>query len=318
MHHTVRKTLSIGVLALAVVGTALSSTPLASAAVSASSPDKFPVTVTIGGAKVTVKRKPVRIVSISPSSTEILFDIGAGKQVKAVDELSNFPANTPRTKLSGFQPNVEAIVGFKPDLVVMSQADKVTDALRALKIPVVVHLAAATIDDTYTQMSDLGRLTGNSRAAAKSVARLRLRIDQAIASVPKAAVPLSFYHELDDTLYSVTSTSFVGDVYRKLGLRNVADAAPGADTGYPQLSAEFLLKANPDLIFLADTKCCAQSAATVGKRPGWVNLAAVQHGNVVELDDDVASRWGPRVAVFFETVAAALKKYVPAAAQSAA
>jgi iron complex transport system substrate-binding protein len=315
MHNPFRRALVAGSLGLAVLGTAL--IPLAAAAAKVSV-DRFPVSVLIDGVKVTVKKKPTRIVSISPSSTEILFDFGAGKQVKAVDDQSNFPANAPRTKLSGFQPNTEAIVGFKPDLVIMSQADKVTDALRALKIPVVVHGAAKKIEDTYMQMEQLGRLTGNSAAAATSAARLELRISKAIASAPAPKSPISVFHELDETLYSVTSSSFIGAVYQTFGLKNVADAAPGADTGYPQLSAEYLVKSNPDMIFLADTKCCKQSAATVAQRAGWANLSAVQRGNIVELDDDVASRWGPRVGELFEVIAAALKRYVPAAAVPAA
>ncbi len=290
-----------GGISLALFGGALL-VPFADSANAASkSADKFPVTVTIGTAKVTVKRKPTRIVSISPTATEILFAIGAGKQVKAVDEFSTFPAEAPRTKLSGFQPNVEAIVGYKPDLVVMSQEDKVTASLRALKIPVVVHVAAANFDDTYTQMTQLGRLTGNSAAASTSVSRMKSQIAKAVAKVPK--VSMTFYHELDNTLYSVTSGSFVGQVYALFGLTNIADAAPGAESGYPQLSAEYLVASNPDLIFLADTKCCGQTKTTVSQRAGWDKLAAVQRGAIIELDDDIASRWGPRVPLLVEAIA---------------
>ncbi len=308
-----RRTLVVGPLITAVLFAAAPLvTPSAGAVIKR---DKFPVTLTIGGAKVTVKRKPTRIVSISPTSTEILFAIGAGKQVKAVDEFSTYPEEAPRTKLSGFQPNVEAIVGYKPDLVIMSQSDKVTEALRALKIPVVVHTAATKFDDTYLQMTELGRLTGNSAAATTSVARMKSQITKAVAAAPKTS--LTFFHELDDTLYSVTSSSFIGQVYALFGMKNIADAAPGAESGYPQLSAEFLLKANPDIIFLADTKCCGQTIDTVSKRPGYDKLGAVQRKAIVALDDDIASRWGPRVPQFVEAVAAAIKAYAPAVQQAA-
>jgi iron complex transport system substrate-binding protein len=93
----------------------------------------------------------------------------------------------------------------------------------------------------------------------------------------------------------------------------VADAADDG-TGYPQLSAEYLVDQDPDLIFLADTKCCGQSAATVAERPGWSELTAVRAGGVVELDDDIASRWGPRVVDFLEVIVDAVNDVSPASA----
>jgi iron complex transport system substrate-binding protein len=125
---------------------------------------------------------------------------------------------------------------------------------------------------------------------------------------------MSFYHELDDTYYSVTSSTFIGQLYELVGLRNIADSAKGAGGGYPQLSGEYIIEADPDLIFLADTKCCGQSQATVAARPGWDRIAAVERGNVVPLDDDVASRWGPRVVDLLQRIGRA----VVAAARSEA
>src|SRR4029453_17824795 len=95
-------------------------------------------------------------------------------------------------------------------------------------------------------------------------------------------------------------------------MENVADAADKEASGYPQLSAEYVVKADPDLIFLADTKCCGQSAKTVAARDGWGDLTAVRTGGVVALDDDVASRWGPRVVDFLKTVAAKVATLDPA------
>jgi iron complex transport system substrate-binding protein len=132
---------------------------------------------------------------------------------------------------------------------------------------------------------------------------MRTDIDEIVASIPPFDEPPTYFHELDDGFFTVTSNTFIGEVYSMLGLENIADKAPNSASGYPQLSVEYIVKANPDLIFLADTKCCNQSAATVEKRAGWDQIAAVRNGGVVELDDDVASRWGPRVVDFLRTVA---------------
>jgi iron complex transport system substrate-binding protein len=118
----------------------------------------------------------------------------------------------------------------------------------------------------------------------------------------------TYFHELDNTYFTATSDTFIGRVYGLVGLTNIADEAPKAGAGYLQLSEEYIINADPDLVFLADTKCCGESGETVAQRPGWSAISAVQNGAVVELDDDVASRWGPRVIDFLRTVAASVKK----------
>ena len=268
----------------------------------------YPVTV---GA-VTLAAQPTKIVSLSPTATEMLFAVDAGKQVVAVDDQSTYPTDAPKSDLSGFKPNAEAVAAKNPDLVVLStDSDNIVSQLTALKIPVYVAPAATTIDKTYQQLTDIGALTGHPDAAAAEVKRIRDRIAATVASVPKRATPLTYYYELDPTFYSVTSKTFVGSLLSQLGLTNIADPADAKGTGYPQLSAEAIVKANPDLIFLADTKCCAQSADTVAKRAGWSTVTAVAKQQVVPLDDDIASRWGPRVVDLLATAAAAVAK-VPA------
>ncbi|MFN8020640.1 MAG: ABC transporter substrate-binding protein [Acidimicrobiales bacterium] len=239
---------------------------------------------------------PQRIVSLSPTATEMLFAIGAGDQVIAVDDQSNYPAEAAAksTDLSGFEPNVEAIAAYDPDLVVHDGTTGLGDSLDTLGIANWVGAAATSFDDIYTQIEQLGAATGHVAEAAELVANMQGDIDAAVAGVPAFDVAPSYYHELDPTFYSITSNTFIGQVYGLFGLRNVADTAEGG-SDYPQLSAEFLISQDPDLIFLADTKCCGESAETVAARPGWDSLQAVTGGHVIELDDDVASRWGPRV-----------------------
>jgi iron complex transport system substrate-binding protein len=273
----------------------------------ASPSSAYPVTVRTAAGSVTIDARPQRIVSLSPTATEMLFAIGAGDQVIAVDDQSNYPPDAPTTKLSGYEPNVESIASYEPDLVVYSNdLGDVASALDQLGIAAVLEPAASTIRDVYDQIEQLGIVTDNAHAAAALVRRMRAQIDEIAASVPDAAEGLTYYHELDDTYYTVTSSTFIGRVYSLIGLRNIADAADEDGSGYPQLSPEYIVDADPDLIFLADTKCCGQSAETVVERPGWAQLSAVRHGGVVELDDDVASRWGPRIVDLLRRVAHAV------------
>jgi iron complex transport system substrate-binding protein len=263
----------------------------------------FPVTLDTPAGKLTLDRRPTRIVSMSPTATEMLFAIGAGRQVAAVDSNSNHPEEAPRTGLSAYEPNLEAIAGYKPDLVVYSDdPGDLAAGLGKLAIPALQQPAARTLDDTYAQLDQLGRATGHLPEATRLAATMRAEIAKVAAAKPSRR--LTYYHELDKNLYTATSKTFIGQLYAQLGLRNIADAADKDGSGYPQLSAEYIVKADPDLIFLADTKCCGQTARTVAARDGWDDLTAVRTGAVVELDDDVASRWGPRVVDFLKTVAA--------------
>jgi iron complex transport system substrate-binding protein len=250
---------------------------------------------------------PHRIVSLSPTATESLFAIGAGKQVVAVDDQSDYPKRAPRTTLSGYTPNVEAIAGYRPDLVVLSgNPGDVVSGLRRLGIRVLLQPAAANLSQAYAQIAQLGAVTAHKRSAAAVIARMKKAIAKTVTSVPRRR--LTVYHELDPTYYSATSKTFIGRIYTLFGLRNIADAADSSGTGYPQLSGEYILSADPSLIVLADTRCCAQSAATVASRPGWSALAAVRNHRVLGIDDSVASRWGPRIVNFVQAVGRALRR----------
>ena len=250
---------------------------------------------------------PHRIVSLSPTATESLFAIGAGAQVVAVDDQSDYPRRAPRTSLSGYTPNVEAIAGYRPDLVVLAgDANDVVAGLRKLGIRVLLQPAAKNLAGAYAEIRQLGAITSHKKNAAALVKRMQKAIVKAVKSVPKRR--LSVYHELEPDLYSASSRTFIGKIYKLFGLRNIADAADAAGTGYPQLSAEYIVSANPDVIVLADTRCCGATAASVAKRPGWSGIAAVRTGSVVGVEDSVASRWGPRIVDFVRAVGKVLKR----------
>jgi iron complex transport system substrate-binding protein len=306
----------IPALGLVVVSTLLASACASPTSQSGSVPtstanpqqSSFPLSVKAANGEVRIGKRPDRIVSLSPTATEMLFAIGAGDQVVAVDDNSNYPPQAPMTELSAYQPNVEAVAKYSPDLVVISDDLGIVKSLGKLSIPVMLEPAAKNLDDTYAQIEQLGAATGHVADAVHLVASMKSEIRHLVASAPDFDHPLIYYHELDQTYYTATSSTFIGQIYGLLGLRNIADEAKGAASGYPQLSAEYIIKADPDVIFLADTKCCGQSAATVAKRPGWDQIAAVKDGAVVSLDDDVASRWGPRVVDLLLVVEQALSR----------
>jgi iron complex transport system substrate-binding protein len=308
LHRRIRAIAILAVVAFVAVGCGSDSNPGAQPS-PGDQATGFPVTVKAGNGNLTIDERPERIVSLSPTATEMLFAIGAGEQVAAVDEFSYYPPEAPTTKLSGTEPNIEAIARYEPDLVVAS--DDVGDlesSLGALDIPLLVAPAAQELDDSYGQIEQLGAATGNVANAADVVATMRSEIDELVKSVPDFEEPPTYYHELDQTYFSVTSDTFIGHVYGLVGLRNIADKAKGAGSQYPQLSAEFIVKADPNIILLADTKCCDQSAATVSKRPGWGEIDAVRNNAIVELDDDIASRWGPRIVDYLRVVVEAVSE----------
>ncbi len=246
---------------------------------------------------------PERVVSLSPTSTEVLFAIGAGDQVVAVDDQSNFPEEAPTTDLSGFQPNLEAIAAFEPDIVFLSQdVDGLVDGLESIDVEVVIQPAAEDLDEAFDQMLAAGDLTGNAEAASTLVDELRAEIDALLADAPDGD-GLRYYHELDPNLFTATSTTFIGEVYGLFGLDNIADEA-GQDTDFPQLSPEFVVDADPDLIFVTDAS--GDGPDEIAARPGWSTITAVEADAIEVLPTDVSSRWGPRVVEFVEAIAQVL------------
>jgi len=253
--------------------------------------------------------RPTKIISLSPSATEILFAIGAGPQVIAVDDNSDFPSNAPMTKLSSYAPNVEAIAAYQPDLVVIQSsatgASNVIASLKKLNINVFVEETPATINDAYKEFVSLGSATGHPSRAKALIASMKSQISEIVAKYRKKT-PLRIYHELDNTPYSADSTSFIGQMYADFNVTNIADAASSAAAGgYPQLTSELVVKANPQAIFLDDA-IYGESETTLAKRPGWSGISAIKTHHVISLPADIPDRWGPRIVDFYRLVGKAI------------
>jgi cobalamin transport system substrate-binding protein len=266
----------------------------------------FPVTIDAANGPVEIAAQPERIVSLSPTGTEMLFAIDAGDQVVAVDSQSTFPDGVPTTDLSGFETNVEAVAAEEPDLVVMATDNNDAFAgFAELSIPVLSLPPATDLDQSYAQIEQLGQATGHVDQAADLADTVGSEIDSIVAEVtgdgePSADRP-TYYHELDNTGYTATTETFIGQVYEQAGLSNVATQPSTDGSGYVQLSPEFVVQQDPDWIFLA-YPVDGDPVAAVSDRPGWSELTAVQEGHVVALDPDIASRWGPRTPELLQTI----------------
>lgn len=306
------------------LGAVLLAVPLAALAAACGSAEKSatetklvaPVRTTTTSSTVPLPLgRPSRIVSLSPTVTETLFAIGAGDQVVAVDSFSNYPPEAPVTDLSAFEPNIEAIAKYQPDLVFTDGTNPDLESqLNKLGIAVFAAKAPKNLEQVYQQVEQIGAATGNIAQAGAVSLTMQDEINAILRTYtrPTDGKIVYYYYELDNTFYSASSKTFAGAVFNALGMINIADEVDTKQTaGYPQLTPEFIVSKNPDVIFLADTKCCQQSAATVKARPGWESIRAVRDNRIVELDDDIAMRWGPRVVELVRTVVAGLTGITP-------
>jgi iron complex transport system substrate-binding protein len=268
-------------------------------------PPAFPVTITdSSGAAITIEAAPQRIVSHSPALTEILFAIGAGPQVVAVDNFSNYPPEVLSMQHVRYSsPEPEQAIALEADIIFFSGRQRGSvEAFRALDLPVFLNEEPTTLEGVLESITLIGRITGNEEAAVALVADMQARIDAVTARVADVTEgPLVFW-EITDGLYTVAPESFIGSMLSLLKARNVAE---GATTAFPQLTAEAIVERDPDVIFFADADA-GVTVAAIGERPGWADIAAVRDGRVIEVDPDVASRPGPRIVEALEMVARAL------------
>ena len=269
----------------------------------------FPVEVDTAGGPVTIPAAPARIVSLSPTATEMLFAIGAGGEVVAVDQYSNHPPEAPPGTLDGFVPDLEAILANEPDLVVASSVpEDVAAGLVAGGVPLLLQPAAASFDDTYDQIAQLGEATGRLDEAASLNAEIRASIEAILGDLPERDEPVRVFHEIDDSFYTATSGSFIGQVYQTMGFDNIADPLDDG-TGFPLIDGESVIAADPTLIVF--TSQAPYDRDDIAARPGWNTVTAVVDDQIVQVDADIASRWGPRIVEFMEAIAAVVSGVAP-------
>jgi iron complex transport system substrate-binding protein len=265
------------------------STPAPAAATGGSV--SFPVTIQdSGGTEVRLERMPERIISLSPGATEVLFAIGAGDRVVATDRFSDFPeAATRLPKIEYSNPSPEAALALSPDLVIMATRQQQQVAqFRELGMTVFFAREAADLGQVYDSIELLGRLTGHEAEAANVVASMRRDIDAVTRAIEGVTQGPRVFVEISPTLSTASPSTFIGGMIGLLKGRNIA---PDGTVAFPQLTAEAVLAADPEVVILTHPGTPSEVAA----RPGWNGVAAVQAGRVISVDPNVVTRPGPRL-----------------------
>lgn len=293
------------ILAAVVAGCGLAPAPPGDSAAPAGA--GFPLTLTDDlGKEVTLPAAPQRLVSLSPSNTEILFALGLGEKVVGVDDYSNYPPEAAAVpKIGGFsKPNVEKVVALKPDLVLATgMHQQAVDRLEEMGIAVAV-VNAKTVDEVLESIKWVGRATGAEDRAARVVAEMEERIRRVqalVRDIPEEKKPLVYYEVYSDPLMSAGPKTLIGQLIELAGGRNLARTA---ETDYPRFSAEAVIKGDPEIILFPQFHGTAsQTVEQIKARPGWEAIRAVKNNRVYGIDADLISRPGPRVAEALERLA---------------
>jgi iron complex transport system substrate-binding protein len=256
------------------------------------------------GVGVELPRPPQRVVTVLPSLTESVCALGACDRLVGVDRYSNWPASVralPQVG-GGIDPNVEAIVALKPDVVLLAKSSRVTDRLEALGLKVVV-LEPKNHADVRRVLDALARVLGTGDATAVWRA-IDASVSAAAQSLPERVRRTRVYFEINSAPYAAGEASFIGETLARLGARNIVPAALGP---FPKLNPEFVVRADPDLIMVGE-----RSAQGLEQRPGWGRIKAVREGRICRFtaeQSDVLVRPGPRMGEAARLMAGCLQEH---------
>lgn len=263
------------------------------------------------GRQVTLNGPAQRVVSLAPSNTEILFAIGAGKQVIGRDQLSDFPEEAKAVADIGstFDAlNTELIVAQKPDLVLAAEINtpEQVKQLENLGLTVYYLKNPLTLEGMYDNLNVVAQMTGHTQETAKLVESLKARVAAVDEKIAPLSARMNVFYELDGTdpakPYTAGKGTFITQLIERAGGHNIA-----ADIeGYPQLSLEQVVAADPAFIILGDARY-GITPESIAQRPGWESLTAVKDGHVVPFNDDLVSRPGPRLVDALEELAKLLR-----------
>lgn len=263
------------------------------------------------GREVTLNETPQRIISLAPSNTEILFAIGAGDQVVGRDALSDFPEEAKAATDIGstFEAlNTELIVSLEPDFVLAAEINtpEQVKQLEDLGLTVYYLKNPLTLEEMYSNLELVAQMTGHQQEAADLVESLKARVAAVDEKIAPLSSRFSVFYELDATdpakPFTAGKGTFITQLIDRAGGYNIASDLEG----YPQMSLEQVVAADPAFIILGDARY-GVSPESIAERPGWENLSAVKSGNVLPFNDDLVSRPGPRLVDALEELAKLLR-----------
>jgi iron complex transport system substrate-binding protein len=251
---------------------------------------------------------PQRVVSLLPSLTETVCALDQCQRLVGVDRYSNWPASIaalPRVG-GGLDPNVEAIVALRPDVVLLAQSSRVVQRLEALGLKVVA-LEPKNHADVQRVLGQVALVLGVDAQATQRIWRhIDAAVSAAAQSLPARVKNTRAYFEVNQAPYGAGTSSFIGETLTRLGVQNIVPASLGP---FPKLNPEFVVRANPDVIMVGD-----HNFAGMAQRPGWRGIRAVHEGRVCvfpEVESDVLVRPGPRMAEAARLMARCLQEKAP-------
>jgi iron complex transport system substrate-binding protein len=259
---------------------------------------------------VAFARSPQRIITLLPSLTETVCALGACDRLVATDRFSDWPAQVRALPKAGEldDASIEAIVGLRPDLILISRSQRITERLRELGIK-----TFALNTDTYADVARTASLIGQILGVSGRASVLEQSIEAAVRRIGSEAVARrhgegpSVYFEVDRTPYAAGPESFIGELLSRLGARNIVTAGLGP---YPQLNPEYVVRHNPDVIFLMSPT----EGPRLSERPGWERIRAVKEQRLCSFAPavrDTIIRPGPRVAEGMRALADCLQRVAP-------
>ena len=257
------------------------------------------------GRTIKLDKVPERIVSTAPTPTEMLFAVGAGDLVVGVDDYSDYPAEVANiTKVGSYTLSTEVIISLQPDLIVSSDLVPISqlELLEDRGIPFVV-LATRTLDDVLKDIRLVGILTGHVEEANELADSLDARIEAVTektlaAEVVKPRVYLEYY-----PYWTYGPGSFGNDLIALAGGANIAE---NTTSEYPMLTSEFIVAQDPEIIVYTIGYMTTTTVEEIESRSGWDEITAVKNGDIYSMDDNVVSRYGPRIVDGLEELAGIL------------
>ena len=261
------------------------------------------------GRRIELPRPPVRIVTLAPALTETVCALGACARLVGTDRHSNWPESVRALPKLGVleEAQVERIATLRPDLVLATASVRAVTRLEQLGLKV-VQLEPRTLEDTRRVLEQVALLLGEPAAAGAAWQAVQSRIEEAAARVPLGWRGQRAYLEVASTPYAAGEASFAGELLARLGLRNIVPAALGP---FPQLSPEFVLREQPELIVAT-----REALAGMPARPGWPALRALRAGRTCGLEPaawDALVRPGPRLGEAALALAECLQRLGPRA-----